>query len=173
MTGIPKEVVLERIRAFEIANTAPWVIRQYLSHLSLPSLTALSVWYMPDGWETTISVSEGQKLADAVELLVRRSGCQEALHSLSFRNLHPDVGLRCLLEATPNVVDLTLASLWLGRLESQAVLPKLRKITVDALDEADIVMPADLVEIITLRNPGKRVFSFQSFKKTWAFVKDD
>ncbi|KAH6919236.1 hypothetical protein BKA70DRAFT_1249587 [Coprinopsis sp. MPI-PUGE-AT-0042] len=172
IANAPEEVVIERIHTFEIENTAPWVIDQYLSHISLPSLTNLSVWHQPNSFGPLTS-SQSHDLADTIEMFLDRSGCQDTLHSLSYRNLHPDIDLTPILEAAPNVVDLTVASLSPGTLESPALLPKLRKITVDAVAKEDIVMPAVLVEILALRHPGKRVFSFKSFKKTWAFVKDD
>ncbi|KAH6919234.1 hypothetical protein BKA70DRAFT_1417210 [Coprinopsis sp. MPI-PUGE-AT-0042] len=173
MTGVPQEVVLERIHTFEVENPEPWVMHLYLSHLSLPSLTNLTVWYRPDSRKTVLGGSEGQELADAVKMLVQRSGCQETLRSLCFRNLHPDVDLSPLFDATPNLVDLTLTSLWRGAPEWQGLLLKLRKITVDASTKERMVMPDVLVEILALRNPGRRVFSFKSFRKTWAFVKED
>ncbi|KAH6919244.1 hypothetical protein BKA70DRAFT_1249600 [Coprinopsis sp. MPI-PUGE-AT-0042] len=103
--------------------------------------------------------------------ILQQSECQPTLVSLSLRGLD-GVDLTRLLELTPNLLELTISSLWSSSMASNAALaPALRRITVETSNDEGVVATDILEDILSIRNPGKQVSSSKSFNKTWAFLK--
>ncbi|KAH6899263.1 hypothetical protein BKA70DRAFT_743753 [Coprinopsis sp. MPI-PUGE-AT-0042] len=159
-------ISLSHIRKLEIQQQ--WHrIGSHLVSLRAPALTTLEIWNH-NGEQGS---EQNQFVVEAIQTFVQTSGCQPTLVSMTLHGFD-GINLTDLLMLTPNLLELTISSLWSDALVSDlSLVSVLQQITVDASNDESITMPDVLASTLAIRHPDKKVCSSKSFKKSWAFVK--
>ncbi|EAU87029.1 hypothetical protein CC1G_12302 [Coprinopsis cinerea okayama7 len=138
----------------------------YLMRIQAPSIKSLK-----------ITVADDEEIVPALSTFLRNSRCHETLQSLYLKGVNPQVTIQ-MLSQLPNLRELVLPELPLeveSALEAATDLaPKLGRLDIvpkkNGPGGSRPVEPDRLVKLLASRHDGRRVYSFVSYNRTWAFV---
>ncbi|EAU86986.1 hypothetical protein CC1G_08457 [Coprinopsis cinerea okayama7 len=159
-------ILVPSIRHLFIADY-PGVVAAYLQKMKIPTIKSLQLVIKTTPLHNDV-------LPPALLDFLRIPSEAGGLESLCLAGIDiPEGSLPEILNELDTLRELVLWTLphdiETALTTSTAILPALRRLTI--LDNTkNSTETSVLVEILGARHPGARVFSFKSFKRTWAFV---